>query len=38
VKRYTDAKARAEALGAETSLATQLVDALLQARKQARTQ
>jgi len=38
VKRYTDAKARAEAVGAEAALATQLVDAMLQARKQARTQ
>ncbi|MCT9827402.1 DEAD/DEAH box helicase [Pseudomonas veronii] len=38
VKRYTDAKARAEAVGAEAALATQLVDALLQAREQARTQ
>ncbi|EPA99500.1 ATP-binding protein [Pseudomonas sp. G5(2012)] len=38
VKRYTDAKAQAEAVGAEAALATQLLDAMLQAREQVRLQ
>jgi hypothetical protein len=38
VKRYNEAKAQAEAVGAEAALATQLVDAMLQAREQVRLQ
>ncbi|WP_426158129.1 AAA domain-containing protein [Pseudomonas sp. TSRC2-2] len=36
VKRYTDAKSQAEAVGAEAARTTQMVDAMLQAREQVR--